>query len=85
MPLDSIVNPIYEIANGGFVGMGAAEVFPSVKRAGEEERGVDGRQLTFPSAQAGVHIEEMEKPTSVTDMAHGIGTLGLFVERPKRP
>jgi hypothetical protein len=85
MPVDSIVNPDYEIANGGFIGMGTVEIFPRVKRAREKERGVDGRQLTFPNAQAGVHVEEMIKPASVTDIAHGIGALGLIAERSQGP
>src|SRR5207248_8686765 len=46
---------------------------------------VDGRPLALPRAQDGVHVQEMVEPTSVTDIADGIGTLGFFVERPQRP
>ena len=84
MPVDSIVNLIYEIANGRFIGIRAAEIFPRVERAGEKERGVDGRQLTLPSAQARVHVQEMVKPAFVTNIALNIRALGLFMERLQR-
>ena len=85
MPVNSLVNLICEIANGGFVGMNPTEVLSSVERAGQEKRRVDGRQLTFPSAQPGVHVQAMVKPPSVTDVVRGIGTLGLFVESLQSP
>src|SRR6185503_187205 len=85
MPVDSSVNSICKIANVGLIGMGVVEVLPRVQRAGEKKRGVNGRQFAFPRTQARVHIKEMVEPTSITDIARGIGTLRLSVERPQCP
>src|SRR5205823_10482573 len=80
-PVDAAVNPVRQAANGRLVRVRSIEIFTGVKNPGEQEGGVDGRQLTFPGAQAGIYVEEMIEPAAAADDPIRLRTLRCVPKR----
>ncbi len=69
VPLGRGVELLGELADLALLRVVAVEVALAEERAGEEERGVDGRQLDRLEARAGLHVEEVVEETLVAGPA----------------
>ena len=78
MPINAFVDTVREFANGNFLRVQAVEIFARIEYPSQEKSGVDGGQLAIPRAQAGVHVEEMVKPTVTSDGAGHVRSLRLL-------
>ena len=58
-PVDALVEHAGDGADLGLGTAGAIEILRRRERAGDEDRGVDARQLAVPGASAARHVEEV--------------------------
>src|SRR3954465_1924844 len=64
-PVDALVNEFCERA---YLGLGftlAVEILCCGQNTGDEQSGIDGRQLAIPRAVAGIHMEKMVEEAAI--------------------
>ena len=87
IPFDALVQELGEPTDLGLVGVGAVEVLRRSEGAGDEERGVDARELGPPRPLAALQVQEVVVETV---RAGGIDSVALLArgeeaQGPQRP
>ena len=84
VPVDAGIDVVDQRPDQRLVRVGAVEPRLAMQHAGEEQRGVDGRQLAGTEAGAGLRVEEMVEEALVAGHARRCAALGRVVEEADR-
>src|SRR5262249_43420157 len=85
LPVHATIDFLDEIANLDFLRLRTVEVRLAEKRSGEEQRGVDGRQLGVAESVTGLHVEEVIEEAFVSDGPAHARVLRRIVKKAQRP
>src|SRR6059036_483066 len=83
-PVYTPIDVVHERANFHFLGVRAVEVGLTEQRAGEQDSGIDSRQLTVLEAFARLHVQEVIEESPVTGPTPSLGTLRSPGKEPER-
>ena len=84
LPIDAGVDLIDQTANLRFLGVGAVEIRLIEKRAGQQDRGVDRRELAILEPLPGLHVQKVVEKTLVTGRAFYVVSLRRIAEEAQR-